>query len=728
VFSSAIDSTFANRELRVNLRVWIFATISLVVFTDACKSRGFRSVQSSEPLKQNSPFVPSDLSVIFPSAGLRQGSQLGSMTQDFDAAVFGRPATLQQDLEADPAKLEQLLELGFWPRLLKDGLASESVAKANGFLSQQDFNDLVSLVDPAKSGRNKDGGPFILQAQKITPLMPSNSEIKGKQWNVAPDKSLDLITTDVRDPSKWRVVSFRFDPCPYGLVHKQNLVKLKPEDLNCRPELRVVAQPMLGTTPDESMLAQALPNGDVESRTPYDRKPLWLRSGMLPLQTTHQGFFFADYAIHLFFRLSAEEAQEFVSSLGRVLSRPENDCGVQTAQLGVHPCLARQFMSVGDKVSLSNLFLKKDTSGFTFDDEFKTEFANHFDSWKNIDFAKSYGSLVQKMTKEPYKAAIFLSSNSADPWIFHLAERNKDKKFELKRIVSLETDRTDAAVGSENMSLYKSGKIQIIPRGAAVKGMFNIKDQFKQRIFPSTLPHLDSIDMFTRATSGAQMESTYMTLYNRNIKPLGLENITVTKDRRSDLLQLSNRVLNPFINDEFSTDCASCHLAGAEKSLLGSRGLPVGWQELGDTAPKIPVQFQPLIEKHGDEAKLADKNEWYRNGLNQLFVSPYLPGNSVPVEYRSLFDQPTDTTFVFNQFSIYRSKPIIGERVANETEVATFLTNRDYLGLEGGTGLKCDQTWLRACLDAYNYDKNWVRAATVFKRCSDPAAGICKNR
>jgi hypothetical protein len=657
-------------------------------------------------------FESNDLSVLYPPGGLSDPTIKG-------ADLVGRRIlanVLGIDLQLDPLdplslpvsssqsqnQMKKFFEASFWPNVI-------STSEMGGFLDQNDWESILAQSPKDIQGAGNldtvggDEGPFVLEALTLN------------RWFELFFRK-NKIKLDVREPDRWKVVSMRFDPCPYG-TKRRSFAELETLPQNCIPELRVVAQPIVGINAAESSLGSGLPGTGFiseDSQKFLQSNPIskWLPTTSLPIgdlvpaNPVHKGWYFGDYALHLFSRLSAEQANAFLQGLAHLKSE-SGFCATDQFSLSVNPCLLRQWISLGAKpidFGLSDLEKKVLPLQWTQPESLQKA--------QKSNYAKKLNSLWKSQWQKPYKVAFFTSTNNNDPWIFSIYERSKQGKLEAAHIKQLETKEIR---GNETgmMKNYKSGRVQIVPRGASVKSADFKSTAYRPRLFPQTKRSADSLDIFMRTRGSFQNQNLYEENLNRSRQSAaGLDNIEVTGDRASDLLQMTARIENPFLNDEFSTDCASCHMSAQESKEVGPAF------EIDDTVRRNPG-YTSIQESHGGK-------NWDPKVQRFLFRDGFGQHSQPSSRMQTVDSFSTDSFFAFNQFSIYRETPIVSNRVANETAVAVWLTNKFYGGQNQQRN--CQTQAMVACLQRAAWvdkmPKLWMFSGEHEKMCRK---SFCSN-
>jgi hypothetical protein len=136
---------------------------------------------------------------------------------------------------------------------------------------------------------------------------------------------------DVLESWRWRLVSWRYDLCPNMLHQFAQLDEEQREELGekpsiCKPEIRIVAQPILGKNLMEEMVGRRLPDAG---------KSEYLANTYLP-----RGFAFADYALHFF--MNVPDPAKVESLLFDLKKQFNTACPTTAAHLAIHPCLLKE--------------------------------------------------------------------------------------------------------------------------------------------------------------------------------------------------------------------------------------------------------------------------------------------------------------------------------------------------------------------------------------------------
>jgi hypothetical protein len=720
----------------------------------ACVPRKF---QNSSQLENSDPssvrldrLMIYDLSVIFPAPGLplmytkqnRSWTQVpndGGTAFDIMSAVFHMKAKDKIDFEYDDTTqktLDVLEAKGFWPKLVSD--------ESDAYLSKLDFESILASLPGTPKSKNSEinppendpaqsqEGPFNIRAYQPSSTNIAYSELATK---VNRDKAFRLLNYDMRDVNRWRVVSFRIDPCPYGhrnLNEKNEPILASQENFPskiCSPEVRLIAQPVIGYTIEESAVGNGLPKVDIQTRiNPFNNQLYDL--DYVPRKTSHFGWYFADYAVHLFYRIDESALKTLLQKNLEIRRRWADICNSGDLPLSVHPCLERSMFSLAEKDTLLKALQRRNLGEWRSPLVKETE--EKFEAWKTIDYANDFQKALKPELKSPYKAAVMISTNNRDPWQFFLLERKNNDPFLAKKILALNTEKKDYRTKDprfiESLDL---GKSQIVPRGAVLK-IDNIRkrDDSRPRFYPPSRPELDSLDFFVRTEVNGQQPVQYPRFFADNsIEKIGLNNIQLTGSRKADLNQVVSRINNPHINDEFSVDCATCHLATSEQR-----------NESEFRYPKFPKSqfvlksqfrdaqsFSELFKNIGPGAKWGNEDPifglWNRFEYTSPRTSYLLPPSSLQMNT----EQSTDVNFIFNQFSIYRNLVRVSTRVSNEAEMAVNLSNKWFLGIKDPNFKECDNKLLNICADFHERHGDFLDERMQSQMCLNFGSPICEG-
>ncbi len=740
--------------------------MSLLLFSFfGCVSprRGPESTKVSS-LVSNLGLEASDISVLFPPAGVAIEDPSKEKYR-LAAAVLGVTQTSTYEIEESLAeeRLAHLTKRGFWPRLIGSEGGKVFLPESELQSLLRHFQSKAEQTTGQRKGRLE--GPLVLKAYKSLIEAPPKSAISPGVG--APD-GFETISFDMSSPERWRIVSFRLDPCPYGHVMQNKGIKLQPEVVEarktCRPEIRVVAQPILGLDAAESVAGALLPRSSIVTKSKrVDKRIERWAFPHIPLNPQHLGWYFADYAIHLFYRISKKQMNDTARALLSLKRRYLHTCGRNLRSLGIHPCIRAAYLGAAPFETImeqfhwmkrypyasSSMKIKSESS------ELLKVATRYGKDWGKLDYAKAVSEIFASPLSVPHKAAVFVSSSNIDPWIFRLFRREKDGQWSSKIITALDSspfETTDTYGVREDLS---TRGVQVIPRGAKVsltqKKRGSEKDREferrlkKGRLVPSEAAKRDSLDVFLRTAEATkhQTNEEYLKLHKilPDIQQKGLRRIKITKNRNVDLSQMLARVNNPRLNDEFSVSCGSCHLASIESNLMGTfwrfyphfkAALDKSLNPMGKVLPRFGVQnFREFIDSVQGESESEDlilmKNHRYLSESSSF--TP--PASDFQQVFSSSSRTVTDRVFVFNQFSLYRDTPVISHRVAHETDMALqHLRKNVFQESAGNETMTCNRPVLRACMMSppLRGGSFWLGVEFLEENCWHPEAQICAVR
>jgi hypothetical protein len=675
----------------------------------------------SEPSVDSGGVDLMDLAIMYPPAG-------GTDNMSWAKALFRK----QSGFVSDDALLEELSTRGFWPKALG----------SQALLPQSVFDDIILQArgnPPAVVGA---GVKFEIRALSGT-----------KNWGREKPRDEYDVLVDMAEPDRWRATSFRYEPCPYSVHHglpateatdhdgdEENQGSLvsgseptkKSQSLRydlCQPEFRLVIQPFLGKSKIEKKLGATLPFVRVFTGGQSQGEPL------SKLEHEALGWFATDYAMHLFYRLSPEESKSMAMDLKRLKTSFGNLCKTTGVPLQVHPCLISEAIGAG--------------------------------SQDGIRFAEGLRKIFMPRTNGLHKVAFFGSENNASPWTFFAgnvrADSTGSKRFVLSRIRALDSFESSARIdgkysskeGSKDpiggdgvaqaarermeslaettsrlskLTIFGQRKGVFLQRNVAL-GYAKPEDVFKQRISPAPIENRDSLAAFVTGTVGFQTQKQYDEVRKYDFRR-GLTNITPSGKREADVLQVTARIENPVLNNEFRVDCVSCHMSNMEAShaaqKLDVRTLFVNQmlERLQTSVPatnpwEFPIEWTPAGQFKKPQ------------GLTAFRMAP---STVSPKGERAM-------VYMLNQFSFYTDHPVVSARVVNEAAESAEYVNRVYLDVRAPWRHSCDKIALEACLttvakgeikrDAPNSSVapaerfDWYAAFLKNQECFSPDRRIC---
>ena len=707
----------------------------------SCKTRQFSSFEGSDRPEGPLGLDVNDVSFLFPPAGDRMMTAVQGIDASTGKVAYDNTASGLQ--EADPV-INRLLKRGFWPQLV-------SSPSDKGFLDPKLFRDVVSEIP---------GFDPVTGHSRISSLGAPRPGAKPS----------DPRPFNLLDPKRWRVVSFRFLPCGDALMggHSDtspggaDILAAAQRPLKCDPTVRVVAQPVVGLDSVEAKLAAALPRA-------REFPEMW--EG--PESSRSQGWAFADAAMHLFFRVKDEEVAGLFRRLADVKVRYQGLCPTSGVPLGVHPCLLREMLA-----AVQGPIKHDHMTNQLFEmvgDRAPSQTARS--RWQQIAFANEVLVLLRSAIEESdrlEKIALMMSTKARTPWLFMLYRHElgsqtggasrmvldiipsedpkaqqisasaRERSNRTKPVAPLPAtvgdngesealaralDQESARVlGNSATKRSEERRILIVPRSQGVAGdhplMYNHRERLSTaKIAPRPKPFWDSLDVFVRTLSGFQGEDDYAKIFadpsghNAALPPIA----DLTGDRMTDLAKVASRIENPFFNNDFSTDCASCHFANVEM--------------LNQAA--YSFHYDGRLKNHSDAALLKKLLQQSKQRIGEL--SPHAMGALAGVTPAALgrHRTPKDAAlrpYAMNQFSIYAHTPIVSSRVANESAVSAYLANRWFLDDAAPTNRDCDPVALQLCYQIQDQTRSegdlaWLESLLGDPGfCQDPDLGACVVR
>jgi hypothetical protein len=531
--------------------------------------------------------------------------------------------------------------------------------------------------------------------------------------------------------------------------------------------VRIVAQPVVGFNEFEAAVAASMPVGHFSS-------------SHLEKSTTapSNNWGFADGALHLFFELDESQARTIALALAALKKQNSDLCPTSQLPLGVHPCLTKEAFAVGPEDAKVGGFHRPELFDRIPGAEAQVPSPENRRKWKGISYAAGLRDILMKHAVPEVnlrRVAMMLSKELRTPWMFlqfeaKPARSNKDPvRLQLAVIPILDPNaqqisQTAASASSstnardedssrgpkenkEDAELvarrelressnraatnFNQRKILVVPRSAGtnqdigIPGVGNTKAALASaRIAKRPKSFADSLDIFLRTKSGFQDEDVYQRIIQdtEGFNATAPHNIAVTGKRGPDLMRVASRIENPFLNNDFTTDCASCHYASAEKLSIES----VYFGSSQDDPRKSPPRLKQMMELIGKDTLEADNI----SAEAMPALRGVTPATTLP--YRRI-DDAFLAVYVTNQFSIYKQWPQVSTRVANESAVSAYLANNWYLDGAPAHPYTCDPIKLQRCFLAAEMairgiSNNWLTSDwNQVGACFREEVGICKR-
>jgi hypothetical protein len=736
-------------KISKQLLIWVLFVFALA----SCKTRKSQP-NSAEMVSGFTGLDVNDVSVLFPAADSETFHGLGGITRGSEFLYHASKALAQN------TPIGKLLKIGFWPEL---------VTENELFLSSENFKKIVSAT-------------------------PGYNESTGTSRLLTYGKSKSTHKVNMLDKARWHIVSLRFAPCSGQLIKGRSghsaggaaiLGASQAIETDCEAELRVVAQPILGLSAEEGNMGMKLPDSAATD----------MLTGSVAQAPNPHGWYFADAAIHLFFHISKTEAQNFAQRLQQLKIKYQDICPTARKPLSVHPCLIAQFSHSG------NNFQDAAREFMSIPGKYKGKNVPR-EGGQDIHFAQEVVDLFGEAPKQLARAAFMTSTVGKSPWIFvpfkvtnqnlevdiipsgdpnstqsnesgaqvsiagEVSDQQKKDRIaeilqELDTVgsddeVSLRQKQAENRNSSLTLGMLEKRNMMVVPRSSTLgpKGVKSrdLSSKSASRIFPQSKPSRDSLEIFLVTPNGFQ--SQYQYEQARKASPSLADSldkkIRPTGNRIRDLAQMADRINNPMFNNDFSTDCASCHFASVEKSNLYFEPLV---DELNDylkmrsqidhgiqyraaadvfrNAPMSPNFLSTLAFSQGHDS-LDTRLNFFNVvfGKTGEYELPTLQGVT-PTSRAGLQTSGQRTAndmYVMNQFSIYRNNPIVSTRVSNESAVSALLANKWYLKGATAHDLNCNPTQLQRCMGIYPWSTDWVKGESLnWEHCFAPELDICKK-
>lgn len=451
-----------------------------------CKARNFGTLASRE-----NQIPPAAISVMYPSPATIPSLEK-TLGWGFKDTYENMAMTIQRELAPRFCA-------GLWPRLVASGhtavndkrfqaepplpeaarrIFGQNCNKPDfGLIAIQDFERIMDLAD----GKLEPDG-------RVPPLFRFSFATEENQL-VDPGKN-PLDSLDMAAPWRWHVVSFRYMPCAQELQSQSR----------CLPELRVVAQPLLAYGPIEMALAAGLP--DSASETRWSALSTTGSDRLIPA--------FADYAVHLFYRLTPQENQAVRDAiLGGIRISKAKGCEPPLTALRPHQCL-------------------------TLESKSNSDFA----------FAEQMQHLLGIVKSPFYRTAVMVSRQNNTAWKFYPLKRNKSGELVRDLIPALDPESA-AELGPK--AAVSQRMEQVFSRGLAPdwKGY----GATHVRANPRPKRTVDSLDLFIRTNRGFQTDRDYKIFMQsqrdgleRYMRLRGL-NLDLTDREINDIIRSGNQTL-----------------------------------------------------------------------------------------------------------------------------------------------------------------------------------------
>lgn len=423
----------------------------------------------------DSQLPPAALSVLYPHP-----AHLPLFQGDFNRVGY------EQDAMRIQKELEPRFCGGLWPRLV---ITEQTLIEEKRFASEPSLPKETRKILGQSCDGVESGLITLADFQRIVDLSDGKLDPDGNippqfrfsflggPVKIGADGSQVLDSVDMAAPWRWHVVSFRYLPCAFEQGGQST----------CLPELRVVAQPILAYGPLELSLGAGLPDSATETRTPA------------PSFTDERFPAFADYAIHLFYRLTPDENEAVRSAIlkGVEISKQEQ-CQPPINALMAHSCLTQE---------------ARRNQGYPFSRQMKT--------------------LLSSIQKPFYKTAVMVSRQNNVAWKFFPLKRDKSGQLVRDLIPALDP-HSASSLGPKAAVSHRME--QVFSRGIAV-GQSGYGEAHV-RANPRPKSSLDSLDLFIRTSQGFQSAVVYESFIqsqrngiDRYLKNLGMDDQLTTSQK-----------------------------------------------------------------------------------------------------------------------------------------------------------------------------------------------------
>jgi hypothetical protein len=619
-------------------KIYAAALSPLLVFFASCKTR--KSTFSSEGAAKGLDAM--DVAFLFPSPLMAESNRF-------------HPNKRKEEVEIQNEQIEAVQELkplenaGYWAPLSQDygGPVSDAL--------------LQQVFAPVKGTSDRGYGKGIFRFDQTIGTPKSGQQV-----------------IDMSELDRWRIVAYRFHPCP--MEHEQKKQGRGSE--SCTPEVRLVAQPILGKNPLEAEFASQLPviNTRAGNSTNFNR----VSASFL------RGYRFGDYGMHVFYRLrDIDEARVLAQQLLELKNSRSglSNCNTTDVEVGVHPCLESEANQI-----FSGIFKETQTP-----------------------FAKELKEIFQSHMHTLHKISVWGSTQNAGPWGFYQGEVENNSLFKWKPITTVQK-KSFANIQKENP--FDDGFAMQYTRGASINGPQIVQTNGitvqsaviseTNTLRPDPLVGNDNLQFYLLNQLRFEDIGTTFNRSNRNRMDFPSivdqkyqelkrtaevkENIVPVGRYVSDLTQIVERIDNPKLNHEFKVDCVSCHMSRSENTFVSSGGKRAG---------KSSLRFSNR-EQELESLRLSDT---YQSRVK--YGSEPIPGvvGFTSSQYQSHRKGRFAEVYMINQFSHYFDMPVVSNRAANEIADSARFANETLLKVKNPGLQKCNQMALRACLLSQEIDR-----------------------
>jgi hypothetical protein len=613
-----------------------FALLNLICFfgLESCK---IRPSQISQPKSDPTRFGVDlmDLSIMYPSPMTTTKIGNDSFKRNNDEFIRG----------LEP--IESLISANYWPKLVGTG---------DGFLTDALFNRAIS---PVLGTYSKEFGPSMFRFDDLYKL--------GRNY-VQQSLEPENKTLNMTESKRWRIVSFVFNPCPYETHFSQSFDRMQ----KCTPEIRLVAQPAMGYTLEESWVTNTFPvAAQSAGRSVGVANPIKVNAGLS----------FGDYGMHLFYRLNGSaESAAVADQLYKLKLTKEKRCKTTGVPMGPHPCLVAEAKELVDGT------LKSDQA-----------------------FSTLLLKIMRDHTHSLHRISVWGSTQNAGPWGFYFGEiQNGD--FVWKNIPTI---LPGTFSDSSSNSPFQAGKAMHYTRGSSITTRNravrsrDILISESKTLRPDPRPKQDSLqhfllNQFRFADTGSVITDVQPDRLDdpADVQPkyadnpflfTGIANTKLTGRYLSDLSQMTAKIDNPKINSELNVDCISCHLSKSE-------GIFARRNYSRTDRSTHPVQIESNSDDDESELAKTTDQEAYFWEVQKGYDGPTDLSNFTHELYQSHPRTRFGEVYILNQFSHYFKYPMVSSRSVNESSESARFVNEHFLAKPGPFRDRCNQDALRMCM------------------------------
>lgn len=501
-------------------------------------------------------------------------------------------------------------------------------------------------------------GNAIVEKSVFDQLMKISDNKSGIKFD-AGDSESQVNAKSAKEYSSWEMTSFRFVVCT-------TLKKPKLSEINIKNRMEVLKK----CAPRVQIIFKPKKNKETKN--------------------------FLDYAAHVFFKVSPNEALEILQRLKAIKDDKTNVCPTKHTPVGYHPC---------------GVYLTEDIR------RPNTEF---YDSFKS--------DIVAKYTANIEKIAFMGTASGRDPWIFFWVKRRQDYLQHMK-VSNLNLNY--------DIDLYNNPRVKkniTVGAPALQTGflqMLNLRFNRDQVVPPEC-----SEENFT-GIYDAKFGFTFgggNTTYAGT--PTSFNYYWINSEKVSVAMEISERYQSLDDAHFVNRSCVGCHLVGMTQAAISMRTKIPRFKEseyrnnrdlvkkVTTDANNLRVCLKEALYRENPDVDKCFKNEnestkarlqFLESKIRNLTPSKgYLPITTPfnqqlqPLEYFKLSE--TDEVFPPLNFSPLGINPHISDRVVAENNSSLRYANK-ILGLDDPFPYQC--SWTKILICAYqNYSySSWKRSS-----------------